>query len=825
MRKSPLWFRRLLVGGVSTLTVGGLGFAGLLTAGAAGATSAFTINSVSGANRFATAAAIAAKAFPSGAPTVIVASGVATNLPDSLASSYLAAQQNGGKGAPILLTNPNNVPRETAQAILSLKATKIIIVGGTAAVSASVETTLTNNGAITVSRVAGSNRFLTADAVDTQTGSMNIGPKKTVIIADGLDANLVDSLGASPLAYAGPYPLVLVNGPTGTLTAAELATLKTDGITDAVLVGGSAAIGSQVATQLSGVNITPHQEAGPNRSATSETLANYEIANYGFSDTSFNVASGDQGHIVDSLSGGPLGGSETPPAPTLITLSVDNAGSAADFATAHSATETSANIFGGSAAVDSTAEAAILAAGKGTGTGAVTNLPQLTGAKVLSTDAALGSTVQYTFSKPVLSATAADFKLYLVDGTASVAGSSATVQTGGTTVNVVFAAQTMTTGTGGTNVNNYTLATVASGAVTTSTGTKNPDGSAAIGSSSTTTLTPGKTDAPNLTTVGNFRAGAGATAGDTLVDFTFDTAPTLVGGAGNFGLVSTTGATDVVGTGTPVVSGDTVTVPFAGTVAASSIARGYIAANTVKSASNSDMNPVQAAAVSGGGLSTNADLVSATLEPTTHQVLYTFDQAVTGTPNPTDFGLFYVDGTQKQGATTATIGGPGNVIVLVDFTGDSFVNIVGANVITDMSSNYSADSFGVVGSGSGQTSGMIDAPQLTGVALSKGVLNEQATYTFSQPFTTAPTATDYHLYTATGTETTGSTCTNGTAGINGITTVVCTMYKMGPAPGTGTAATPAGTEVLGTVDAGAVTGSTAPDDHANPEGAANTTSS
>ncbi|MGH9127986.1 MAG: cell wall-binding repeat-containing protein, partial [Acidimicrobiales bacterium] len=377
MRKSPLWFRRLLVGGVSTLTVGGLGFAGLLTAGAAGATSAFSITQLAGADRFGTAAVIAEKAFPSGAPTVVIASGANANLSDSLAASYLAAQENAGKGAPILLVNPTGaIPSSTVSALNLLKPTKIVIVGGTGAVGSDVETALANSyGAGNVTRVAGPNRFATADAVDSQTGLMTVGKTATpgghpagpvAIVADGLDQNLVDALGASPLAYAGPYPLFLVNGATGTLSSTDLAIMATDGIKNAVLVGGSAAIGSQVASDLTVAGITSEQEAGPDRSATSDTLAEFELdtANkFGFVNTSFDIASGDQGHLVDSLSGGPLGGAAK--APTLITDGVDSVGSVATFATTHNATEASATQFGGTDAVSATVATSITQAAKG----------------------------------------------------------------------------------------------------------------------------------------------------------------------------------------------------------------------------------------------------------------------------------------------------------------------------------------------------------------------------------------------------------------------------------------------------------------------------
>lgn len=346
----------LLMGGL------GLGSAGV-TAGAAGATSSFAITALAGPNRFATAAAIAAKTFPQGTATVIVASGLAANVSDSLAASYLAAQENGGAGAPILLVSSTGVPPETVAAIAGLRATHVVIVGGSGAVSADVASALSNGGALGVTRVAGADRFATADAVDSQSPMTRVGSvnaKSYAIVADGVDASLVDALGASPIAYAGPFPLLLVNGPSATLSSTDLGLVASARITNVVLVGGSAAIGPQVASQLGAAGISSVRVAGPDRSATSAALADFAIATFGFSDTHFNVASGEANHLVDSLSGGPHGGSEK--APTLITSSIDNAGPVVGFAAAHTTTETGAHLFGGPASVDATAAAAIVAA-------------------------------------------------------------------------------------------------------------------------------------------------------------------------------------------------------------------------------------------------------------------------------------------------------------------------------------------------------------------------------------------------------------------------------------------------------------------------------
>ncbi|MGH9066137.1 MAG: cell wall-binding repeat-containing protein, partial [Acidimicrobiales bacterium] len=80
MRKTPLWMRRLVVGGVSAATVAGVGLVGL--APVASATPAFSAHRLAGSNRFGTAANIATSSFKT-ANTVIIANGLSNHLPDS----------------------------------------------------------------------------------------------------------------------------------------------------------------------------------------------------------------------------------------------------------------------------------------------------------------------------------------------------------------------------------------------------------------------------------------------------------------------------------------------------------------------------------------------------------------------------------------------------------------------------------------------------------------------------------------------------------------------------------------------------------------------
>jgi putative cell wall-binding protein len=83
----------------------------------------------SGADRYATAAAISSKTYPLGAKTAYLASGA--SYPDALAGAPVAAMA----GAPLLLTSKDCVPASTLAELSRLGTTDIVVLGGTAAVS------------------------------------------------------------------------------------------------------------------------------------------------------------------------------------------------------------------------------------------------------------------------------------------------------------------------------------------------------------------------------------------------------------------------------------------------------------------------------------------------------------------------------------------------------------------------------------------------------------------------------------------------------------------------------------------------------------------
>jgi hypothetical protein len=114
----------------------------------------------------------------SSTPVVYVATG--ENFPDALGAGPAAAIVKG----PILLVTQNSIPGETAAELTRLAPDKIIIVGGTAVVSASVESGLAAYAG-TVERIAGANRYDTAAKLSAATYPATINAD----LLDGRDSS------------------------------------------------------------------------------------------------------------------------------------------------------------------------------------------------------------------------------------------------------------------------------------------------------------------------------------------------------------------------------------------------------------------------------------------------------------------------------------------------------------------------------------------------------------------------------------------------------------------------------------------------------------
>lgn len=199
---------------------------------------ATTVRRLWGADRFATAAAIASDTFPSGSDTVVLTNGF--NYPDAVAAVPAAAKMT----APLLLTLTESLPSTTATAITALGASRVVILGGTAAVSTAVETAVSNlPGVTSVDRWGGATRFDTAAIISQEKWPCG---STTVYVTYGF--NYPDALAGGPAAYLDNAPMLLMNSdivPTATYN--EIRRLRA---TKVVILGGTGVISDAAETAL-----------------------------------------------------------------------------------------------------------------------------------------------------------------------------------------------------------------------------------------------------------------------------------------------------------------------------------------------------------------------------------------------------------------------------------------------------------------------------------------------------------------------------------------------------------------------------------------------
>lgn len=189
---------------------------------------------VAAADRFATAAELSEDLAP-GVGTLYVASGL--DYPDAVSAAPVA----GSSGSRILLVRSDSIPGVTARALSRLTPRRIVVLGGSSAVSGTVERAL-RSYAPTVQRIGGRNRYETAALV-----SRHFSPGvKTAYIATGTD--FADALSGGALAGYRDSPLMLVEPyrvPDAVRT--ELTRLAPDNI---VVFGGAGAVSNTVVSQL-----------------------------------------------------------------------------------------------------------------------------------------------------------------------------------------------------------------------------------------------------------------------------------------------------------------------------------------------------------------------------------------------------------------------------------------------------------------------------------------------------------------------------------------------------------------------------------------------
>ncbi|MGG4491637.1 cell wall-binding repeat-containing protein [Metabacillus idriensis] len=214
------------------------------------------VSRISGADRYATAAAISAEGWES-SELVFLAKG--QEFADALAGVPLAAQYD----APVLLTDSKGLSKATKAELERLGAETVVILGGKGAVSAEVEEQLNDMG-LEVDRIFGKDRWATAAAIAEE-----VAPEgsEDAVVVNG--TSFADALAVA--SYAGQYGMPIVLSEKDKLPAASSQVLEDLGVEHTLVVGGQGALSDSVYKKL------PDAERvyGKDRYATSVALADF----------------------------------------------------------------------------------------------------------------------------------------------------------------------------------------------------------------------------------------------------------------------------------------------------------------------------------------------------------------------------------------------------------------------------------------------------------------------------------------------------------------------------------------------------------------------
>ena len=172
------------------------------------------------------------------ADTVLLAN--CDRFPDALVAAPLSHQLD----APILLTPAGGVDAKVMEEIRRLHATRVILLGGEAALSPQVASDIQNAGLSKPERIAGYDQYETAQKVAERVGS-----KGQVILASG--EQFPDALSISAYAGKTETPILLTSAKKmPAATQQELNSLQQKGDLKTIVVGGEAVVSSATLSSL-----------------------------------------------------------------------------------------------------------------------------------------------------------------------------------------------------------------------------------------------------------------------------------------------------------------------------------------------------------------------------------------------------------------------------------------------------------------------------------------------------------------------------------------------------------------------------------------------
>lgn len=190
---------------------------------------------------------------------------------DALAGGPLAVARQG----PILLTGSDRLADETAAELRRLGVSRVVLLGGTAALAPAVEEAVRALG-LDVERVSGPTRFGTAASI-----AELVGGGGAAYLAQGVDPDPArgwpDAVAVGALAAAQGRPILL--------TAPDALPQETrdalDGVDELVIVGGRAVVSEAVEQDTRSLVTDVSRVAGATRYETSRMIADLHAARGG----------------------------------------------------------------------------------------------------------------------------------------------------------------------------------------------------------------------------------------------------------------------------------------------------------------------------------------------------------------------------------------------------------------------------------------------------------------------------------------------------------------------------------------------------------------
>ena len=213
---------------------------------------------------------------------------------DEFADALCAAPFAKQLKAPVLLTSTKALDASVIAELKRLKTKKVYIIGGTGAISASVENAVKALG-ITVERISGTDRYATSLAIANRMTN-----KSQVFLVTG--TSYADALSISSYAAATGSPIILTAKNQMTAGAAKF--IK-DNNSKVYVIGGNGVISDSVVNSI----INAERISGSDRYATNLAVLNKFASGYNLE----NVYLATGANYPDAICGSALAGKENAP--------------------------------------------------------------------------------------------------------------------------------------------------------------------------------------------------------------------------------------------------------------------------------------------------------------------------------------------------------------------------------------------------------------------------------------------------------------------------------------------------------------------------------